>query len=261
MNDTPTLDEALEEASSTLTEEVETETEEQPQEVQEETQEPEESQEEVFAEKPELEGKSPEELEEIYQNWQKAYTQKRQAEKEEVKSMQKKLREIEAKQAQEPEIPIEQMTPEQLQQHFTKKAQAIATVARENSYIEAQEKSFYELDERLNEDNPKHDPNLFYAVVGQVTQERDKFEQENGTVVGFDFVGEAKAKIQAYDELVKQQVQNYLSKQNKAVQSKSDRFRKSNPKTKAGEVKKAGGMDLEDAFSEALSETGGGFEY
>jgi hypothetical protein len=260
MNDTPELDEALDQASETLTSEEEQEVE--PQETPQEETKPEEQleEEETFAQKPELEGKSPEELEEIYHSWNKAYTQKRQAEKEELARMAERLQELEQQIPQEPEIPLNQMTPEQVQQFFSQKAEKIAQTARENSYIESQEKSFYELDGRLNDDSPEHDPNLFYAVVGQVSQLRDKYEQEKGTVFGFDFVGEAKRAIEAYDGHVKEQVQKYINNQNKTVKDKVNKFAKSNPK-KAGAVKKAGGLDIDDAFSEALSEVGGSFEY
>lgn len=261
MTDTPTLDEALQEASSTLTTS-EDESEEQPQEVQEETQEPkEESQEEVFADKPELEGKSPQELEEIYTNWQRAYTQKRQTEKEELAKIKEEMGQLKAQVPEEPQIPIDQMSPQQLSEYFAGRATKIAETAKENAYIESQEKSFYEIDGRLSEDSPTHDEGLFYTVVGKVTKLRDQFEKENGSVFGFDFVGEAKKAVQAYDESVKKQVQNYLGKQNQTVKDKAQRFQKANPKTKAGNVKKAGGLDLDDAFNEALAETGGSFGF
>lgn len=264
MTDTPTLDEALEQASSTLTTSEE-ESEEQPQEVQEEAEEAqdpqEESEEESFADKPELEGKSPEELEEIYTNWQRAYTQKRQAEKKELAKIREEMERLKAQVPQEPQIPIDQMSPQQLSEYFAGRATKIAETARENAYIESQEKAFYEIDNRLNEDSPNHDEGLFYTVVGKVTKLRDQYEKENGSVFGFDFVGEAKKAIQAYDESVKKQVQNYLGNKNQTVKDKAQKFQKSNPKTKAGEVKKAGGLDLDDAFNEALAETGGSFGF
>lgn len=50
---------------------------------------------ESFAEKSELKGRTPEELEEIYQNWNRSYTQKRQKEREELRALQSKLEEYE----------------------------------------------------------------------------------------------------------------------------------------------------------------------
>jgi len=268
MTDTPELDEALDQASDELTikdGELQEETQETDGSQEETTQEnqednPDEADEETFADKPELAGKSPEELEEIYQNWQKAYTQKRQAEKEEMKALREKVAQLELKVPQEPEKPIDQMTPQELQEYFAQRATKIADNAKENAYIESQEKAFYELDPRLNEDSPEFNPALFYSVVGQVSQARDKFEAENGTVFGFDFIGEAKNQIKAYEDLLKAEVQKYVTNNNKTVSNKVQRFAKSNPKTKAGNVKKAGGLDLDDAFREALGEVGGSFD-
>lgn len=273
----PSIDEAFEEAVALTIEEApeddafkeeapEAEPETKPEtEVKEEEAEKAEPEEEAFADKPDLSGKTPEELEEIYKNWQKSYTQTRQAEKAREKEMAEKLAQYEKTlsqfKAQEPEKPINEMTVEELQQHFATKAQEIAKTAQENSYIEAQEKSFYELDKRLDEDHPEHDPNLFYSVVGQVTKLRDQFESDKGTVVGFDFVGEAKKVISAYDEAVKQKVQSYLKRNNETARGKVQESSKANPKSSSAKLKKAGGLDLEEAFEEALNETKGTFGF
>jgi hypothetical protein len=281
MSDLPTIDQAFDEAVAlTIKEEspedddskeeapeAESETKPEPEaeEVKEEEADKAEPEEEAFADKPDLSGKTPEELEEIYKNWQKSYTQTRQAEKAREKEMAEKLAKYEETlsqfKAQQPEKPINEMTTEELQQHFATKAQEIAKTAQENSYIESQEKSFYELDKRLDEDHPEHDPNLFYSVVGQVTKLRDQFEADKGTVVGFDFVGEAKKVISAYDEAVKQKVQSYLKRNNETARGKVSQSSKANPKVSSAKLKKAGGLDLDEAFEEALNETKGTFSF
>jgi hypothetical protein len=216
---------------------------------------------ETFADKPDLTGKTPEELEKLYQDWQKAYTQKRQAEKEELRRYKEDLEKAKAQIPKQDEKPISEMTPQELQEHFAKKAQEIATTAKENSYIEAQEKAFLDLDKRLDEDSPEFDEDLFYGVVGSLTKQRELYEAKNGTVVGFDFVGKAKEKIAAYNEKVKQNVQSYLKKQEGIAQSRTDKFGKANPKTQSGKVKKTGGMDLDEAMSEAMEEVGATFSW
>jgi hypothetical protein len=55
---------------------------------------------EAFAEKVDTKGKTPEELEEIYQNWNKSYTQKRQKEREELRQLQSRIQELEKLQGQ-----------------------------------------------------------------------------------------------------------------------------------------------------------------
>lgn len=274
MQDLPSIDEAFNEAveltseespvkedSESKTPKVETEN----KEVEVKTKDKVEEEEESFADKPNLEGKTPEELEEIYENWQKAYTQKRQVEKAQEKEMTEKLSEYERIlnqfKSQVPEKPLEQMTPQELQEHFATKAKEIAEVAKENSYIESQEKSFYELDKRLDEDSPEYDESLFYGVVGALTQMREEYEAKNGSVFGFDFVGEAKKKIAAYDEAMKQKVQNYLKRNNETARGKASQSSRLNPKSSPGKIKKSGGLDIDEAFEEALTETKGTFEF
>lgn len=267
-NDSPELDAVIEEVSLTSEESpAEEPTEDKPEGQEEKTPETKEGEveEEKFADKPDLTGKTPEELEEIYQNWNKAYTQKRQAEKEELKRQQDEVlrakQELEKYQRQVPQKNIAEMNPQELAQHFAQKAKEIESVAKENSYIESQEQTFFGLDKRLDENNPEFDEALFYSTVGVLTKEREQFEKEKGTVVGFDFVGKAKEKIKAYDEKVKQQVQSYLKKQEGIARTKTDKFGKTNPNTKSGNVKKSGSMDLDEAMSEAIAESGSKFSW
>lgn len=214
--------------------------------------------EEKFADKPDLDGKSPEELEKIYQDWQKAYTQKRQAEKEEMHKLQERMKELEAK-APKQEKPVEEMNPQEFKEYALAQAKRQVEVERDNAYIESQEKLFYELDPRLDEDNPNFDQALFYSTVGQLTKEREAFEAESGSAYGFDFVGKAKGLIKSYDEAVKTKVQSYLKTNNEKARAKVDKSTKTNPKTQAAKLKKKGGMDLEDAFEEAINEVSGSF--
>lgn len=276
MNDLPSIDEAFEEAveltsKDSLAEEPEVkeeapteESETKPKkEVKEEAEDKAETEtEETFADKPDLEKMTPQELEETYKNWQKAYTQKRQAEKardkereEAIASMQKELEQLKSQGTKDPS----QMTPQEFQEWNLAQARKQVEIERDNAYIESQEKSFYELDARLNEDAPNYDEALFYSTVGKLTQARNDYEKEHGSIYGFDFVGQAKGLIKAYDESVKQKVQSYLKKSNETAQRKVEHSSKENPKTNAGKLKKAGGLDLDDAFEEALTEVKGSF--
>lgn len=276
MSDLPSIDQAFDEAvaltsKNPLAEEVEEEaeapkaepeTKPEEKEVEGEVEEKAEAEtetEETFAEKPSLEGKTPEELESIYKDWQKSYTQKRQAEKEEIKKLQERLSELEAKAPKPEDIPINEMTPEQFRDYTLAQAKKQVMVERDNAYIESQEKAFYEVDKRLDEDSPDHDEALFYSVVGKLTKAREAYEAENGSVYGFDFVGQAKDLVKAYDEGIKQKVQSYLKKNNEKVRSKVEKTSKTNPKTQSAKMKKAGGLELEDAFEEALTEVKGSF--
>lgn len=212
-----------------------------------------------FADKPSLEGKTPEELDAIYKDWQRSYTQKRQAEKEELRKLQERLNEYEAKMPKLEDIPINRMSPQQFKEYTLAQAKKQVEAERDNAYIESQEKAFYEVDKRLDDESPDHDEALFYSVVGKLTKEREAYEAENGSVYGFDFVGRAKDLVKAYDEGIKQKVQSYLKKNNERVRSKVEKNSKANPKTQSAKMKKAGGLELEDAFEEALTEVKGTF--
>jgi len=274
MNDLPDIDEAFEaaveltskeplnevseEAEEAPTEEAETNPEKEVEETPDDKAEPE--AEETFVEKPDLSGKSSDEMDKIYKDWQKTYTQKRQVEKEEVRTLKERLADLEAK-APKNEKPIEQMSPQEFREYTLSQARRQVESERDNSYIESQEKTFYELDQRLDEDNPTFDEALFYSTVGKLTKEREAFEAENGSVFGFDFVGKAKGLIKAYDEAVKLKVQSYLTKNNEKARSKVNQSSKANPKANSASLKKAGGLDLDDAFKEALNEVGGTFNW
>lgn len=274
MNDLPSIDEAFNEAvaltseesfaedpeveEETPTEESETKPTEEVKEDKAEKVEPE--TEENFADKPDLSGRTPEELEEVYKGWQKAYTQKRQAEKEEMQKLQTRLSELESK-APKFEKPVSQMTPQEFQDFTLAQARKQVEAERDNAYIESQEKSFYEVDPRLDEDSPNHDSALFYSTVGQLTKEREAYEKEHGSVYGFDFVGKAKGLVKAYDEATKLKVQSYLKKNNESARNKVDKSSKVNPKASQAKMKKVGGLDLDDAFEEAINEVKGGFSW
>lgn len=274
MSDLPTIDEAFDEAveltsKESLTEEPEVE-EEAPteesktkseKEVEDEAEDKAEPEaEESFVDKPDLSKLTPEQMEETYKNWQKAYTQKRQAERardkereETIANMQKELEQF--KSQKDPS----QMTARELQEWTLSQARKQVEVERDNAYIESQEKAFYEVDPRLDEDSPNYDEALFYSTVGKLAKERDAYEKENGSVYGFDFVGKAKGLVKAYDGEIKLKVQSYLKKNNETARDRVEKSSKTNPKTSSGKMKKVGGLDLDDAFEEALTEVKGSF--
>jgi hypothetical protein len=274
MPDLPSIDEAFDEAvaltsEDSLAEEPEIkeeapneESETKPtEEVEEEAEDKAESEEEEsFADKPDLSKLTPEQMEETYKNWQKAYTQKRQAEKQALKEMEARLEELKTQIPQQEKHPS-QMTPQELQEWTLAQARKQVETERDNAYIESQEKSFYELDPRLDEDSPDYDEALFFSTVGKLTKERENFEKESGSIYGFDFVGKAKGLIKAYDESVKLKVQSYLKKNNETARNKVERSSRINPKTNAGKLKKVGGLELDDAFEEALTEVKGQFNW
>ncbi|MCH9739503.1 MAG: hypothetical protein K0U38_01490 [Epsilonproteobacteria bacterium] len=274
MNDNPTVDEAFEAASAELTsteetpkEEVETpspspeeseskdESEEKPSESPEEDTKDESKEEEVDFLK--VEGDTskmtPDELMEVKKNWERAYTAKRQSEREELAELKRQLAEKEEQtpaQAEEMK-PLEQMTQQEYAQYVADMAKAEVRVAEDNAYIEAQEKSFYEADPRLNQDNPEFNEDLHDLVSMRLSNEREQHESEGNPVKSFDFIGRTKELIGAYDKNIKVIKQHYLQNQSKIARTKANDFAKDTPKTSGAKTKQKT-MNLDEALEAAM---------
>jgi len=262
MTGTPTLDEAFDQATSTLTSESEpkVETPEEPNKIKEPTKDSTDSKdqpikeskkevEEAFAEKGDLTGKTPEQLEEIYKNWQRSYTLKRQAER-------KELEELRAKATEKPvdrvaDKPMSEMSPEEYAIKVAEMARSEVQVARDNAYIESQEKAFYALDDRLGEDSPTKDDDLRDLVMMRLSNAREEFDKTGKPISEFDFLGKAKEDIKAFDSRLKSNNQAFLKKQSEIARTRSDNFAKESP-TISGAKTKVKSMDLDDSIEAAF---------
>jgi len=267
-NETPTtIEDAFEAASETLTS-----TEETPSEEPDKTQSESESEEET-PESPEedtdseskeeeadflgidgdIEKMTSEELLGVKKTWQQKYTQKRQAERQELEDLRSQVAEkgkVEPAQA-ETAKPVSQMNQNEYAQYVADMAKAEVRVAEDNAYIEAQEKSFYETDSRLNKDNPEFNQDLHDLVILRLANERDSHEAEGKPVKEFDFIGRSKELIGSYDTSIKQIKQDYLTKQSKIARTKSEDFAKTAPKTSGAKTKKKN-MNLDEAIAASL---------
>lgn len=268
-DNTPSLDEAFEQASSSLKVEDQEETtetqesekvseketseeseatqpdgeEEKAEETKEET-----DKEETFTEKRLSYNELPEELKPIYKDWQKQYTLKRQAEKAYIAELEGKLAE-KAKselQTQEKQESVPQgLTPKQLDEYLD--------VREQNKYLETQERQFIALDDRLNEDSPEHDLWLYNGVIGELNKLRNTYEAKNKTVIGFDFIGEAKKLIENYDEKLQKKGGEVIAKKTAQVKQVLERSKKENPRAKSLEGKTEKPMDIDNAIDAAFS--------
>ena len=267
-DNTPTLDEAFEQASSTLkTEEQEETTEPQKSEevTEEETPEEEEStqpdgdeekeeateeeeSEETFTEKKLSFNELPDDLKPIYKDWQKQYTQKRQSEKAYIKELEEKLAKAETteqpKQDQDRSVP-QGLTPKQLDEYLD--------IREQNSYIATQEKQFIDLDDRLSEDSPEYDNWLYNGVVGELTKARESYESKNKTILGFDFVKEAKSLIKNYDEKLLKKGGEVIKEKTAMTRQVLERSKKENPRAKSLEGKTSKPMDIDSSIEAAFN--------
>lgn len=257
-----------------------------------EDQQPEVTQEEVeaFTEKGELQGKSPEELEEIYKNWQRSYTEKRQAETQELKKLRAELEKLKTStpkpepvkdersvsqiredigQAQEA-VQLGQMSVAEYTEHMRKlmaeEARQIAreefttlsTQEKEQSYQEQAYQAFIAADDkgRLNADSPTADEALIREVQEHLATELSKYMEEKGTAKGFDAGTLAKQKVDEYDarldELVKKRTkQSTQLAQARAVKAQKSSTRGSNAKSSSSSSK-----SIRDVLSEVVEESG-----
>lgn len=278
-DDTLDLDQAVDQASSTLKidqDEVDESVDESPQ-VQEESKEVEEAEdksaspdgeeesdeskeestdEETFLDKVPTYNELPEEMKAIYKNWQKQYTTKREAERAEIKALKAELEETKKSQAQEPKTATQQlnqqeqrdtrgMTQEQLDKYLDQR--------EEQRYLKSQETQFFKLDSRLNSESPDFDPYLYGGITEQVIRERDAFDKENGTFIGFDFVGRSKELIKQYDQKLKQKGQEAIKEKTQKSQAFMDKSRKENIKAKSLTGKTNKPLDLDEAVDKAFS--------
>lgn len=282
MSDDITIEEALEEASSTLQSEneeaEETETSQPDQDSEEESEETDESAqpdgeeeseesetkeeaEESFLDKVPTLDELPPEMQAVYKNWQKQYTVRRQKDREVVSEKEARIQQLEeqldqiksqpskagfqpnrTKQEDNPET--RGMTQEQLDRYLD--------VREQNRYLETQESQFNNLDSRFNRDDPNYDPILYNGIAGELANLRDEYESKNGTIIGFDFIGKAKDMLKSYDSKLKKQGGELVKKEVEQKRKKIAISKKENPNAKNLSGKTDKPMDLDTALDSAF---------
>lgn len=204
--------------------------------------------EEEFTEKKVSFNDLPDELKPIYRDWQKQYTQKRQAEKAYLKKLEEELEQLKSNKPQTQEE--DRQTGKQVLE--ADKLEEYLSTREQNRYLEQQEKSFIKIDDRLDSNSPEHDEFMTNAIIGKLTQLRDEYEKENKTILGFDFVEEGKKLIKTYDELLEKKLAQKLSQKSKEKQGKIEKSKKDNPNAKFSDTKSEKNMDLGEAISAAF---------
>ncbi len=217
----------------------------------------------------------PPELQQVYKRWQADYTQKRQTEKAELKRLQEENESLkqrapqsatsdQIRQSYEQDMRSGQIDPTMTLVEYTnaleERIMNRVKTSQENNYIESQEKAFYQLDPRFDEDSPDFDPILFNYVAGETSKRRDAFEKENGTVLGFDFLGTGKGFIETYEERLGALNKAFVAKQGEMAKAKAQKFAQASPKgVSSAKGKATDKMDFDDAFEAAVEATGAEF--
>ena len=249
--------------------------------------------EESFAPKGELKGRTAEELEEIYQNWNKAYTQKRQSETAELKALREekdqlsqRLQGLEGQTSTSPQKVAEEYQGEQddvlqllqqgritpaeyhqrLQQIIQSQARAIAREEFEGLSSEHEESSRQQtalsevnsLDERFNENSPTYDKAMHRAILADVGEELDAYlANNNGKSIGFDHKAVANRLISEWNARIDAEVKARTQKSTQQARDQSGKFAKQNPKGSPANSVSTEPKNLRDIFAEEIAKQGG----
>jgi hypothetical protein len=248
------------------------------------------SQEEVetFAEKGELQGRTPEELEEIHKNWQRAYTEKRQRETQELKQYREELERLKAAQTQQTDqksvsqihnemgqaqedLQLGQMSVQEYTDYMRnlmqEEARAIAreefstltTQQREEQYQESAYQEFISADERgrLNANSPTADEALIKDVQDFLAVELQKHIDETGSAKDFPAGKLAKERISAYDARIDEIVKTRTKQSTQLAQARAVKAQKSSTRGSNAQSAPTHGTSIRDTLLEAVEQAGG----
>ncbi len=278
---------------STVTEEVGSEQESETPAVEPEVVETKPEEEESFAPKGDLKNRTAEEMEEIYQNWNKAYTQKRQSETQELKQLREekeqlsqRLSGLETNVSNNPQrvaaeyqgeqdelvqlLQTGQISPadyhQRLQTIIQSQARAIARQEFESLSSEHDESSRQQtalsevnsLDDRFNENSPTADRTMHRAILADVGEELSKYlANNNNNSTGFDHKGIAKRLISEWDARIDAQVKARTQKSTQVARDQAGKFAKQNPKGSPANSVSTEPKSLRDILTETVAKNSG----
>jgi hypothetical protein len=277
-NDTPSFRDIATESVAEVKVEATTETPEvQPTATEEPT---EATQEEVFAEKTELKGRTPEQMEEIYQNWQKAYTAKRQKETQELKEYQAKLAELEKKVVQpqtqqnadvnqlaqdaREQVELGQMSVQQyteyIKQLMVEEAREVArqeyqsfqAAEREEQLANTALEQFQSVDARLNENAPNYDESFKNEVQRELAELLDEHLNEKGSYQGFDAQTLTKQIVERRDAQLDEIIKKRTIQSTQAAKMREAKAKKSEVRGSTQDGQSIGGNSIRSILSEAV---------
>lgn len=248
-----------------------------PQKVETPTEQP--QQEESFAEKGELKGKTPEELEETYQNWNKAYQAKRQKETAELKAMREELDRLKSAQAAKPQsqmtteqkadeakrqVEIGNMTipeyteymktliKEEARQTTREEIETIESEKLETSLADKAKDDFEKADPRFDETSPLYDEVMKTDVRRELADLLDDHLAQFGSYKGFDAAKLAKEIIKRRDERQDEIIKKRTQESTQAAKMRDAKLRKSETRGTTSDSQKIGGDSIKDILSETI---------
>ncbi len=208
----------------------------------------------------------PPELQKVYKNLHKGFTQGRQKDSEARKAAEEKARQLEERLAKiEQGLPPSQ--PKQPERQFANQEEYLSYLAeqkakealhkeRVSSYREQALADYEEADERLKrpsegKENPSYDEWMDRSISGTLDELLAEYVAKNGSELGFDHKGETKRLIKEWEDYRERQVKSYVEKQNQLIKSKAAETRTKNPKTSAGKAEPKKATSLSEAMEMA----------
>lgn len=230
---------------------------------------------ESFTEKGDLTGKTPEQLEEIYQNWQKAYTTKRQTETQQLKELQAKIAELEGRTQQvqtveqkaetaREQVELGQMTvpeyTEYIQSLVIEKAREAAQQEYKTMIAEEREQQlaskaleqFQGADPRLDKNSPEHNEKFAIEVQRELADELDKHLEKTGSYDGFDAATLTKQIVDRRDAELDEIIKKRTIQSTQAAKMRDAKARKSEVRGSAADGQSIGGNSIRNILSEAV---------
>lgn len=246
--ETPTLQEAMEQASSTLQDSEPEEAQQSEGETEaEDTSEVEESAEVEDTPLDKFDPKSlPAELQPVYKNLMKGFTQGRQKDREELNQLRQ---ELEALKQPQPEYQRE-LSPEEYIQQV---AEQTITQKRVEDYKNQALADYDNADPRLKLGGEQYDEVVDLYVATELNRELERYVQANGSELGFPHRDLVKQYLTKWDQKVQSEVEGYLAKQKKLAKKAELNSGRFNPKSSAASVKPSGSMTIEQAMQAAIA--------
>ena len=272
-SETPTLSEAFEQATETLTtttDEAQPVTEETVQEstpdVSKDVDEAVENSvdksiEETTTEETPLDKFNPEELspelQKVYKDMQKGFTQGRQKDREELNALKKEVAEMRQKSPEQINKEWQAMTPEQ---KIEKLAEEKVLETKLDDFRTTALEEYNKIDPRLDdsEGNESYDEIMDTAIRTQLDQLLEDHVSINGNELGFDYKTHVKELTKQWDEYINNNFDRKIAKQREMAKKKEMKNQKSNPKASSStQVNPSSTMSLEDAVGAAFSKISG----
>lgn len=236
---------------------------------------------ETFAEKGDLSKKTPEELEEIYKNWNKAYTTKRQKETQELKEYRAKLVKLEEQLKNQPQaqpsqnieqkkgeaqqaLNLGQMSVEQYTEYINQlnadKAREIAreeyqsmiSQEREQELASNAVEKFKSADPRLNDVSPEFDEGFRNEVQRELAELLDQHLEESGSYKGFESEALTKKIVERRDKELDEIIKKRTIQSTQAAKMREAKAKKAEIRGTSSSGQPIGGNSIRDILSEAV---------